>query len=218
VRRLATVTVLPLVGRQGVLLDLAAALRGAGGQIPATQAYVVARSGTPPAVITRLRQTGAVGAGHTLEQARVQVDRAGAARGTVLYLWVALFCLLVAAISVVSTVTNQRQERVVEAASLRLVGIGSAEIRRAHRDESLILGVVVLAIAAAGGWACCRALLDVLPLADPGAFGVPFDAHPPATAVLGLAAVAGLFVGAANFLGLRTVARSAPPQLLREEG
>lgn len=211
------VPALPLIGRAGLLLDLGTALRGAGGQIPETQTLVVARADTPAAVLQKLRATGAAERQHTVEQALADIQRSGTAQGTRLFTLIAVFGLLLAAVSVVSSTAEQRRARRREAASLRVVGVDAGEVTRGYRGEAGLLGAAVAVVAAASVWIGCRALLDVLPLVQPGQFGLPFDATPRVDLVGGLAAVAGIFVALVVFWGLRVVGRSSPPSLLRDE-
>jgi FtsX-like permease family len=211
------VPALPLLGRAGLLLDLGSALRGAGGKIPVTRTRIVARADTPPAVLRRLRATGAVGARRTVAQTLAAIQRSGTAQATTLYALVAAFGLAIAAVAVVSATVEQRRSRRLEAASLRVVGVEIEEVAGAYRNEAAVLGAAVAVVAGAAVWLGCQELLGVLPLADPGQFGLPFDATPAAGVVAGLALVAGAFVALVVFAGLRLVGRSSPPILLREE-
>jgi hypothetical protein len=217
VARRTTVAAVPVLGRTGSLLDLATALRGAGGVIPGTTSSIVARPDTPASVTARLRATGAVEGMHTLEGTRARIDQAGTARRTALYLLVAAFCMVVAAVSVVSGVSTARRGRALEAAALRVSGVDTATLRRSSLYESSALAVIVLVAALAGASVCCRALLGVLPLTDLSEHGIPFDAHPPLGALALLATVAAVAFGGATFLGVRTVADASPPRTLRED-
>jgi hypothetical protein len=211
------VPALPLLGRAGLLLDLGSALRGAGGKIPVTRTWVVARADTPVAVLQRLRATGGVGARRTVAQTLARIQRSGTAQATTLYALVAGFGLAIAAVAVVSATAEQRRRRRHEAASLRVVGIDLGEVAGAYRSEAAVLGAAVAVVAGAAVWLGCHELLGVLPLVDPGQFGLPFDPTPPAGVVTGLALLAGAFVAVVVFVGLRLVGRSSPPMLLREE-
>jgi putative ABC transport system permease protein len=211
------VPALPLLGRAGLLLDLGSALRGAGGKIPVTQTWVVARADTPAAVLQRLRATGGVGVKRTVAQTLARIQRSGTAQATTLYALVAVFGLAIAAVAVVSATAEQRRRRRHEAASLRVVGIDIGEVARAYRSEAAVLGAAVAVVAGAATWLGCRELLGVLPLVDPGQFGLPFDPTPPVGVVTGLALLSGALVALVVFVGLRLVGRSSPPILLREE-
>jgi putative ABC transport system permease protein len=217
VRVIGRTRALPLLGREGVLLDLSNALRGAGGQIPGTSTVVVARSDTPPAVLRTLRATGVVGAKRTWGAALERIDRDNAALGVRLYLLVAAFGLLVCAISVVASVTGQRRERTLEAAALRSVGVDAANLARSYRAEAVWLAAAVGCVGLVGAWVGCRALLAVLPLVDSGRFGLGFDSTPRVDVLAAVAIAAGGFVAVVVVLALRLVAASSPPDRLREE-
>jgi hypothetical protein len=211
------VPALPLLGRGGLLLDLGTALRGAGGQIPAdTLSVVVARADTPPSVLAKLRATGATTKSRTVAQTLDSIERTGTATGTRLYLLIALFALLIAAVSVVAATAGQRGERRTEAAALRVAGVGAGEIARGYRGEAQALGLGVAVASGLAVWVGCRALLAALPLVDPGEFGLVFDVTPDARVVTALAVAAGLFVALVVFGSFRRIGRSSPPRLLRE--
>lgn len=211
------VPALPLLGRGGLLLDLGTALRGAGGQIPAdTLSVVVARADTPPSVLAKLRATGATTKTRTVAQTLDSIERSDTATGTRLYLLIALFALLIAAVSLVAATAGQRGERRTEAAALRVAGVGAGEIARGYRGEAQALGLGVAVASGLAVWVGCRALLAALPLVDPGEFGLVFDVTPDARVVTALAVAAGLFVALVIFGSFRRIGRSSPPRLLRE--
>jgi FtsX-like permease family len=212
------VPALPLLGRKGALLDLGKALQGAGSQIPQSRTLVVARADTPKAVLAELRATGAVSRQHRVGETLASIRRSGTAQGTLLYTLIAGFGLLIAALSVVAAVAEQCSERRREAASLRVVGVKSDTVTAGYRGEAGVLGIAVLIAGGAAVWFGCQALLSVLPLVDPGQFGLPFDAAPRLGLVASLAGAAGLLVSLGVFLGFRLVGRSSPPSMLREEG
>ncbi|MGI8614450.1 MAG: FtsX-like permease family protein [Nocardioidaceae bacterium] len=217
IRIAATVPALPLLGRSGLLLDLGTALRGAGGQIPDSHTVVVARADTPATVVQKLTATGALGATVTVGHTLAEIERGRTARATPLYSLIAVFGLLIAAINVVSSISEQRPERRSEAASLRLVGIDVADVDGSYRGEARALGAAVTVVAAVAVWIACRALLGVLPLVAPGEFGLPFDATPRLGLVAALAALAGGYVALVVFLGFRLIGHSARPSMLRAE-
>jgi hypothetical protein len=208
---------LPLLGREGVLLDLGAALRGAGGQLPDTTSLVVARGDTPPDVLRRLLATGAVGEKRTVTAVLHRIESDDAAVGVRLYLLLAVLGLLVCAVSVLASVTEQRRERRGEAAALRSAGVRAASLARSYREEAAWLGAAVAVAGLAAAWVGCRAVLAVLPLVESGRFDLRFDATPRLDVLAGVAVGAGSFVAVAVFLALRMVAASSPPDRLREE-
>jgi hypothetical protein len=211
------VPALPLLGRAGLLLDLATALRGAGGQLPDTETFVVARADTPASIFQRLDSTGAVGRRITVGQTLSTIRRSGTAPGTQLYALVAVFGLLIAGVSVVSCTAEQRRRRRTEAAALRVVYVDADTLARGYRGEAEVLGAAVTVVTSVAVWIACRALLGVLPLVAPGRFGLLFDARPRVGLVAGLAVVAGMFVTLVMLLSLRAVGRSSPPSTLRGE-
>jgi hypothetical protein len=217
VRVTGEVPALPVLGRSGLLLDLGTALRGAGGRIPETHTVVVARQDTPPSVLARLQATGLVGRVQTVERTLAVLRRTGTAQGTLLYSLVAAFGVLTSAVSVLSAVAEQRRERRREAAVLRLLGVPRRTVAASYRGEAQALGIAVLVVAGLAVWLGCRALLGVLPLVDPGQFGLPFDATPRLSIVLAYAGGAAMLVALMVFLGLRQVGRSSPASLLRED-
>jgi hypothetical protein len=217
IRVAGEVPALPLLGRSGLLLDLGTALHGAGGQLPDTETLVVARADTPAPVLHELMSTGAVGKRLTVAQALADIERTSTAHGATLYGIIAVFGLLIAAVSVVSATVEQRQERRVEAASLRVIGVEVGDMAGGYRAEAGSLGASVAVVAALAVWIGCSALLPVLPLVEPGRFGLLFDATPRGNLVAGLAVVAGTFVTLVIFLSFRLVGRSSPPSLLRTE-
>lgn len=213
----AEVPALPLLGRAGLLLDLGTGLRGAGGQVPETETFVVARADTPADVLDRLMATGAVESTLTVEEALADIRRSGNAQASALYALIAVFGLLIAAVSVVSSTVEQRRQRRGEAASLRVVGVDTGDVTRGYRTEAEVLGAAVTVVAGVAVWFGCRALLGVLPLVDPGEFGLTFDATPKTALVASLSVVAGAFVALVVFFGFRLVGRSSPPSMLRDD-
>jgi hypothetical protein len=216
VRVAGRVPALPLLGRTGLILDLRTALRGAGGRIPGNSSAVVARADTPPAVLDRLTATGVVAKKRTVGEVL-----AGTGRETsddlALYAIIAGFGLLIAAVAVLAGTAAQGPARRREAASLRVIGVDAAEISSGYRCEAALLGAVVTVVSGLAVWLACRALLSVLPLVDPGQFGLLFDAPTSIGLVASLAVGVGLSVASVVWLRLRRVARSSPPNLLRGE-
>jgi putative ABC transport system permease protein len=207
---------LPLLGREGVLLDLGAALRGAGGQLPNTTTLVVARRDTPPQVLRRLEATGAVGDKRTVAAVLDRIEADDAAVGVRLYLLLAVLGLLVCAVSVLASVAEQRRERRGEAAALRSAGVRPASLTRSYLEEATWLGAAVAIVGLVAAWVGCRAVLAVLPLVESGRFELGFDSTPRLGVLAGVSVGAGVFVALAVFLALRMVAASSPPDRLRE--
>lgn len=217
IRTAGQVSALPLLGREGVLLDLGTALRGAGAQITQSTTVVVARPDTPPGVLKRLQGSDAVGRRLTLDSALSKLQARGAADVSGLYLLLAEVGLLIAALSVISAIAEQRGQRRREAASLRVAGVHSAAIDAGYRGEVVTLAALVAVVAAAATELGCRALLGVLPLVQPRQFDVSLDATPIPALTAGLALCAGLFVALVTYLALRLVSRTSPPSTLRTD-
>jgi len=212
------VPALPLLGRSGLLLDLGAALRGAGGQRPSfTTTAVVARADTPSTVLEDLKATGVTTGIRTVDQTLDRISRTETAKGTRLYLLIALFTLLLALVTVTSSVMEQRRDRRSEAASLRVIGVRPGQIAGGYRDEAWTLGVAAALTSWLAIWIACLSLLAALPLVQPGEFGLPFDPAPDRTVSLWLGAASGLFVALTVFMGFRRIGRTSPPRMLREE-
>jgi putative ABC transport system permease protein len=217
VRLAGEAAVLPLLGRAGILLDLGTDLRGAGTQGVETKTVVIARSDTPPGVLRKLAATGVVGARHTVQQTLANIQHSYTGRRTALYVLIAVFGLLIAAVAVVSSTAGQRRERRTEAASLRTIGVGEREVDRGYRVEAATLGVAVTVVAAVATWVGCRALLAYLPLVQPGQFGLSFDATPRADLAAAIAVLSGAFLALIVFADFRLLGRSSPPSTLRDE-
>ena len=211
------VPALPLIGRTGLLLDLGTALQGAGPAVPDSKAVVVARADTPPPVLRDLMATGAVGRRDTVQQTLTRIEQSPTAQRNALYALIAGFGLLIAAVSVVSSTARQRRERRNEAASLRAAGVDIGAVAWGYRVEAAALGAAVSVVAGVATWIGCRALLDVLPLVNPGQFGLLFDATPRVDLISAIAVLAGAFVSVVVFWDFRLVGRSSPPSMLRDE-
>lgn len=212
----STEPVLPFVGTSGALVDLGTALQGAGGSIPDTRAVVLARSDTPPSVITALQGTGVVSSSTSYAQDVVSLGEQPRAQGTRLYLLIAAFAALIALISIGSSVAQQNRERRTEAASLRSVGVGVREVAGAYRREAIVLAVATFVGTLIGAWGSARVLLRALPLVSGWAFAPPLDVSPHVVLIISTALVAGIVVAVLTYVGLRGVGRAAPPRLLRE--
>lgn len=218
VTMVATVPAVPLIGVRGSVVDLATALRGARNSIPATKAYVLARSDTPANVLAALRGTGTVGTPHTFDARRQAIDDSPLAHSATEYVIVAALAGGVALISLLLAVLLQVRERRREAASLRAAGVPPDAVTRGTRVESAALAVAVLVAAGIASWVASAALLAALPLVDRGRFQVPLESAPDLWLVGAVGVGAALVVGGVWWLSLAGIARSARPRLLRGEG
>lgn len=213
----ARVPVLPFVGTTGAVLDLARVLQGSGGSIPGTQASILARADTPASVIAALRSTGAVGPPTTYDAELTRLDESPGALGTRLYLLIAAFAALIALVGLAAAVAQQRQERRLEAASLRSVGVRAAQIGGAYRREAVVLAVATLIGTSVAAWTCCAVLLGALPLVSGWAFAPPLNVSPQLDWISLTAVAGGVAVALASYLAFRRIGRSSAPRLLRED-
>ena len=210
-------SVLPFVGTRGSMLDLGQALIGSGGSVPETRAVVLARADTPASVLAALRATGAVGAPTTYADALAHLSSSPRAEGTRLYTLVAVFAVLIALVTLASTVAQQTVERRLEAASLRSVGVPRSAIRDGFRREAGLLAAVTFVATLVGSWVTGVALLPALPLVSGWAFAPPLDATPRLVLIAACALVAAALVAASIFLAFRSVRGSSQPRDLRED-
>ena len=136
VRVVGEVGAVPFLGREGSLLDLPRALRGAVGTVAAARPVVVARAGTPAAVLARLRADGG-GAPTTYASVRQAFDATSEARADSLALLVAVGVALVALTHLAAWLASQMARRRAEVAGLRAAGLLPRVVRRAYVVEAV---------------------------------------------------------------------------------
>lgn len=209
--------VLPFVGTRGMLSDLGTVLLGAGGSIPTTDAYVLARDDTPTAVVAALRSSGSVASPHTYDGTLQRLASTPRAQGTRLYLVIAFFSALIALVSLASAVVQQRPERRREAAGLRVVGVPTRLINGAYHRETALLAAAAFLGTCVASYLACRALLPALPLVSGWLFAPPLDASPRVVTILATALACAAGVAALTYLAFRRIGRSAAPRMLRED-
>ncbi len=158
VRVVGEVGAVPFLGREGSLLDLPRALRGAVGTVAAARPVVVARAGTPAAVLARLRADGG-GAPTTYASVRQAFDATSEARADSLALLVAVGVALVALTHLVAWLTSQMARRRAEVAGLRAAGLLPRVVRRAYLVEAVSLAGIVLVTAGVAAAATTTTLL-----------------------------------------------------------
>lgn len=208
---------LPLVEADGLLADLPAAAAGAPPTVPAAEVMVLARADTPAAVLAALADR-AGSAPVTLAQVdRTTAAETGAAQARV-YALMAVFCLLAALLVLLAAVARQRSGWLREVASLRVVGVSTAQLRRSGRVEVGWLAVAAVLATVAGAVAAVRLLLEHLALVT-----VPVHAVPLRTAVtLGPVVLAAVLVAVVVLVvsgrGRAVQADRSRPAILREEG
>lgn len=215
-RVVAQVEALPFAGTEGVAADLPAMLAGAGGNIVAAEAAVLARADTPTEVLAALQSTGAVRAPTTYAGTLSRLAHEPRAEGTRLYALIAVLSSLVALVSIAASVAQQLRERRAEAASLRSIGVPAPAILGAYRREALLLAGTALVGTAVAGWISCWVLLRALPLVSGWAFAPALEG-PSITIVGGVALAAAVLVAGTTYGALRGVGRGSPPRLLRED-
>ncbi len=164
---------LPVVGNNGGLSDLGAALREYGDlstDVILTELLVAAD--TPAPVMTELRKAGV-----DLSDVRTEADELHELRsdafslGWKVFLLVGLMTLALAFLGVLALAIVQLRWRAYEVAALRVVGVRRRELRRAILTEYVaLLGMAVVG----GALAALASLLLVLPSLDIGEVGT-FD-------------------------------------------
>lgn len=211
-----TVSALPFVGTSGTLMDLRTMLAGAGGSIPETQAYVLARADTPASVLAALRAMPGIGPELTFSQQLSSIDETPRAQGSRMFLLVAVSAGLVAIVFLITIIVAQTRERRTEAASLRSLGLAPATISSAYRREALTLGLTTFVGTSAAAWVACRGLLARLPLVSGWSFAPPLDSAPRLGWILLVSVGLGVVVGGAVLVGFARIGATSPPRLLRE--
>ena len=146
---------LPLVGSNGGLSDLTAALREYGDQASSVSlSQLLVAEGTPDSVLAAVRNAGV-----TLTDRRTQADELDLLRsdafslGWRVFLLVGVLTLLLAFLGVLALAVVQLRWRSYEVAALRVVGVRRRDLRRAIVAEYVaLLGLAVVggALAAIG--------------------------------------------------------------------
>jgi hypothetical protein len=207
---------LPLVGSNGGLSDLTAALREYGDQATSiTLTELLVASDTPASVLDAVREHGVALTDRRTEAAELDLLRSDAfSLGWRVFLLVGVLTLVLAFLGVLALAVVQLRWRSYEVAALRVVGVRRRDLRRAIVTEYLaLLGMAV----AGGALAAIAALVLVLPSLDIGEIG-DFD---PAVdfslrwlVVLGVVGVVMVVVLAiANWISRRTVKLGTPATL-----
>ncbi len=161
---------LPLVGSNGGLSDLTAALREYGDQASSvTLSELLVADGTPDSVLAAVRDEGV-----TLTDRRTQAEELDLLRsdafslGWRVFLLVGVLTLVLAFLGVLALAVVQLRWRSYEVAALRVVGVRRRDLRRAIVTEYVaLLGLAVVG----GALAAMASLLLVLPSLDIGTIG-----------------------------------------------
>jgi hypothetical protein len=207
---------LPLVEGSGVLADLSRSLLGDAPVVPAAEVVIIARAGTPAALLDQVRAAGGE-TPRSLLEVRRDLDAATGAGQAAAYTLMAAFCLAMAALVLGASAVRQRAERRREIAALRVLNVSAAQVRRTGRTELGLLGAITAMLAVAGGTAAGVLLLSTLPLVRLPEFSLELRDGIPwwAPVVAGLTALLMLIVilGGAR----RLSPRATRPAILREE-
>lgn len=210
-----TASMLPYLGRQGVLIDLPRALAGATSMIPTAAAAIIARADTPAGVLAELEASGQVSTPRAYSAILRHARAAPAAQGIRLYLLMSVFAGLIAGVSLIASVLAQRADRRDEAASLRVSGVPVSSITGAHAVEAFVLALTAFVVVWLAGWVASGASLGALSLVPQSDY-LPLLGGPNRPwEIIAVAAGAGLLVGGVTYAAYRSVARSSPPSLLR---
>lgn len=213
-----TAEALPLVGSNGGLSDLTAALREYGdlaSEVLVTELLVA--DGTPDSVLADVRDRGVVLTDTRSESEELDDLRSDAfSLGWRVFLLVGVLTLLLAFLGVLALAVVQLRWRSYEVAALRVVGVRRRDLRRAIVTEYVaLLGMAVVG----GGLAAVASLLLVLPSLDIGTietfdpavdFGLRWTVM---AAVLGVVMI--VVLGIAFWISRRTV-RLGTPATLRQ--
>jgi len=207
---------LPLVGSNGGLSDLTAALREYGDQAAEVSITELMVAGdTPASVLEEVRENGVALTDRRTEGEELDLLRSDAfSLGWRVFLLVGVLTLVLAFLGVLALAVVQLRWRSYEVAALRVVGVRRRDLRRAIVTEYVaLLGMAVVG----GGLAAVASLLLVLPSLDIGTIG---DFDPAADfglrwlvigGVLGIVMV--IVLAIALWISRRTVEQGTPATL-----
>jgi hypothetical protein len=214
VRVLGTVTAVPLLGRDGYLLDLARNLRGAVGTVAGTRSVVLARADTPASVLATLHRDGG-GTATTYAATADRLAHTPPARADSLALLIAGGIALVALTHLLAWLASQSGRRRAEVAGLRIAGIRPRAVRRAYLTESAILAAIVLVTATVTAAATTVPLLKAMTLVGGWADAPVLHPHVRPITLAVVVVVAALVTAAICGLAFSRFGRGARPSALR---
>lgn len=218
-RPVAHVRALPGLGREGVLVDLAAALR----QPPPPRATLDVRlwvaAGTPHRMLEKVEQAGVALSGEQREAsvlASLRTDAFGL--GWRIFLLVAVLTLLLALVGVYAGTVAQRRWRAFETASLLTVLVRRRTLARAALLEHATVVVLVCVCGLASAWLSLRLVLPTIDLGDTSATDPRAD-YAIRWLAVGAIGVVVVVLGTlvASLVSVRTVRRTSASALPWEE-
>jgi len=218
-RPVARVGAIPSLGRDGVLLDLGAALR----EPPPARATLDLRlwvaAGTPASVLDKVRDAGIALTGEQRESTALTSLRTDAfGLGWRIFLLVAVLTVVLALVGVYAGAVTQRRWRAFETASLLSVLVRRRTLARAAVLEHAAVVLVVCLCGLISAWLSLRLVLPTIGLGEVSSTA-PHADFAVRWLVVGPIAL-GVFVLAtlvASWVGVRTVRRTTTVELPWQE-
>ena len=209
--------VIPVLGRDGVLVDIESAGLIAS-HIDAEVRYQVwLRHGASSSVIFDLQNEGVVVRGMTTIAGRTAEFAAeGPGLALLLMLFTSMIALVIAAAAAVASAFAESRRRAYELAALRTVGLRTTDLRRAAALEHAVLLLAGMVLGLATGVLIAWLASEAIPVATDLGSGPPLIYAPSWRAVIGVAVLAASLLGVAGLLGVRQVLAMSKPALLRE--
>lgn len=214
-----TVSTLPVLGKQGVLVDYETLAR-LGGRLPdsGTLSVWVADPARADAVAQGLRAQGVgILARHSVTAAKDRLDESASAQGLRLAAFTgAMGVLLAALVVLVMTVTGWR---VVarDLAALHMSGVPLKALRRSLVREQVVLVLVGTVVGVVCGTVSSFVAMPLVPLFDSSADPVPaLELEPATVAIVGAAVVAAAVLVAVGWLAAVGAGRRITLNRIRE--
>ncbi|TIC82836.1 hypothetical protein [Nocardioides sp. GY 10127] len=212
-----TASALPLVGADGVLLDLPTSLVGASPTVPAAELRVLAAADTPPRLLAKVERALG-GRARTLAQVREDVVVATGAMQARVFLLLAGFCLAAALLVLATAVARERRAWVHDVAALRSAGVPLGVLRGSAVREAAWLVVLAVGGAVLGTALGAWVLLPALRLVAVPEHGLALATSPASGPLALLAVVVAVVVALVVLVGRSVGAAGTRPGVLREEG
>ncbi len=200
----AIVPTLPLVGANGVLMDLEVAKRAITSNQGAGTYQVWLTSTASPAIVHRLEAEGVVLGATTTAAARLGVlDHGGIALAYAVALIVSPIAALLAVGTVTFVIVAEGRRRRRDFASLSMSGVPLRTVRRAYVTENgLVLGLA-LVVGAVIGYVSDSLALSSLPQFVGGSGGFPISRAAPIVPLVSAVALLGILLAAAVEISAR---------------